>query len=570
MSERAQSEAIYEVAYDMDLKVPMRDGVLLSADVYRPAKLDKAPAILFRTPYDNGRSQTVEQAVWYARRGYAYVSVDCRGRYDSDGKWYAWHDEANDGYDTQEWVGTQAWCDGQIGTVGGSYGGLTQWLPAPQRSQYLKAMVPRVTPSDFWHQDNYVGGAFHLCLNMWWAFRTSGRVFQNLEPFDLNEVYRTTPLIEADRATGRTVDFYRDWLEHEAYDDYWRAISNHHQYPNIDVPILNMCGWYDAYAGAAFINFDGMQKRGRTETTRQSQKILIGPWTHALGNSVVGQVDFGPNADIDLQAEELRWFDYWLKGMDTGIMAEPPVKVFTGGVNRWTYATEWPLPETRFTPFFLHSGGHANTLLGDGHLSPDEPGSESPDRFDYDPAHPVPTIGGNHSNSPEYLPAGPFDQRMIEMRADMLVYTSAPVTSDVQVTGPVQARLFVASSAPDTDFTARLVDVLPNGFAMNLCEGIIRCKYRNSWEQPELMTPNDAYEVTVDLGVTSHVFRAGHRIRLDVSSSSFPRFDRNLNTGEPIARATRMQVAHQSVLHKTEYPSRVILPMVPANASTIP
>jgi uncharacterized protein len=563
LTRRSASEALHDVEYDMDLKVPMRDGVFLSADVYRPAGLRNAPAILFRTPYDNGRSQTVQQAVWYARRGYAYVSVDCRGRYDSDGEWYAWHDEANDGYDTQEWLGAQAWCDGQIGTVGGSYGGLTQWLPAPKRSTHLKAMVPRVTPSDFWHQDNYVGGAFHLCLNMWWAFRTSGHVFQNLEPFDLNEVYRTLPLIEADRATGRTVDFYRDWLEHEAYDDYWQAISNHHQYPNIDVPVFNMCGWYDAYAGAAFLNFDGMQKRGRTESTRRRQKILIGPWTHALGSSTVGQLDFGPHADIDLQAEELRWFDYWLKGMDTGIMDEPPVKVFTMGVNRWTFGTEWPLPETAFTPFFLHSGGRANTLIGDGRLSRDEPGTESPDQFVYDPAHPVPTIGGNHSNSPEYLPAGPFDQRAIEMRADMLVYTTAPLTEDVEVTGPVQGRLFIGSSAPDTDFTARLIDVYPNGYAMNLCEGIIRCKYRDSWEQPTLMAPDSVYEVTIDLGVISNVFRAGHRIRLDVSSSSFPRFGRNLNTGEPIARATRMQVAHQTVLHSREYPSRIILPVVP-------
>ena len=563
LTHRSASEAIHDVTYDMDLKVPMRDGVLLSADVYRPSGVARAPAILFRTPYDNGRSQTVQQAVWYARRGYAYVSVDCRGRYDSDGKWYAWHDEANDGYDTQEWVGAQPWCDGQIGTVGGSYGGLTQWLPAPQRSTYLKAMVPRVTPSDFWHQDNYVGGAFHLCLNMWWAFRTSGRVFQNLEPFDLHQVYRTLPLIEADRATGRTVDFYRDWLEHEAYDDYWRAISNHHQYPNIDVPIFNMCGWYDAYAGAAFLNFDGMQKSGRTEATRRGQRILIGPWTHALGSSTVGQLDFGSQADTDLQAEELRWFDYWLKGMDTGILNEPAVKVFTMGANQWRLANEWPLPETTFTPFFLHSGGRANTLIGDGLLSREEPGSEPPDQFAYDPEHPVPTIGGNHSNSPEYLPAGPFDQRGLEMRADMLVYTSSPLTEELTITGPVQCRLYVASTAPDTDFVARLIDVYPNGYSMNLCEGIIRCKYRDSWEQPQLMSRGTVYEVTVDLGVTSNLFRAGHRIRLDVTSSSFPRFDRNLNTGEPIARATRMQVAHQTVLHSREHPSHITLPLVP-------
>jgi len=274
-------------------------------------------------------------------------------------------------------------------------------------------------------------------------------------------------------------------------------------------------------------------------------------------------LDFGPHADTDLQAEELRWFDYWLKGIDTGILDEPAVKVFTMGANQWSLANEWPLPDTTFTPFFLHSGGRANTLIGDGRLSREEPGSEPPDQFAYDPEHPVPTIGGNHSNSPEYLPAGPFDQRALEMRADMLVYTSSPLTEDLTVSGPVQCRLYVASTAPDTDFVARLIDVYPNGYAMNLCEGITRCKYRDSWEQPQLMSRGTVYGVTVDLGVTSNLFRAGHRIRLDVTSSSFPRFDRNLNTGEPIARATRMQVAHQTVLHSREHPSRITLPLVP-------
>jgi uncharacterized protein len=560
---KSRSEPRHEIDFDIDRRMPMRDGVHLSADIYRPHGLAKAPAILLRTPYDNGGAQTVRLACWYARHGYAFVAVDCRGRYDSDGEWYAWHNEADDGYDTQEWVGTQPWCNGRLGTVGGSYCGLTQWLAAPRRSSYLKTMIPAVTPSDFWHQDNYVGGAFQLCLNMYWAFRTSGRVMQNLEPFDLQALYRTLPLIEADRFTGRTVDFYRDWLEHEAYDDYWRAISNHHQYRNIDVPIYNLCGWYDAYAGAAFSNFTGMRQRGRTERARRSQKILIGPWTHALGSGKVGQLDFGPGAELDLRAEELRWFDYWLKELDTGIMDEPAVRVFTTGVNRWTYGDEWPLPETDFAPFFLHSRGRANTLLGDGSLSRDEPGDEPPDQFDYDPEHPVPTVGGNHSCSPEYLPAGPFDQRDIEMRADVLVYTSAPLARDLEVTGPIQARLSIASSAPDTDFTARLVDVFPNGFAMNLCEGIIRAKYRDSWEYPELMSPGDVYQVTVDLGVTSNTFLAGHRIRLDVSSSSFPRFDRNLNTGEPIARAIKMQIAHQAVFHSAEFVSCILLPVIP-------
>ena len=241
MSERG-SQPVHSITFDMDVKVPMRDGVLLSADVYRPSGVSRGPVILFRTPYDNGHPRYVEQALWYARRGYIFVSVDCRGRHDSDGKWYAWHAEADDGFDTQEWVGSQPWCDGQIGTTGGSYGGLTQWLPAPLRSSYLKAMVSWVTPSDFWFQDNYVGGAFQLCLNMWWAVQNSGRVMQNLDIYDLQAMYRTLPLVEADRFTGRTIDFYRDWLRHEAYDDYWRAISNHGRYQQIDVPIYNIGG----------------------------------------------------------------------------------------------------------------------------------------------------------------------------------------------------------------------------------------------------------------------------------------------------------------------------------------
>ncbi len=563
MTERV-SQPVHGVMFDMDLKVPMRDGVLLSADVYRPSGVWRGPAILLRTPYDNGHPRYVEQALWYARRGYVFVSVDCRGRHDSDGKWYAWHAEANDGFDTQEWIGSQPWCDGQIGTTGGSYGGLTQWLPAPQRSRYLKAMVPWVTPSDFWFQDNYVGGAFQLCLNMWWAVQNSGRVMQNLQMYDLQAMYRTLPLIEADRFTGRTIDFYRDWLEHEAYDDYWRAISNHERYQDIDVPIYNIGGLYDAYAGAATINFQNMRARGRSEQTRTHQKLLIGPWTHApLGGSQAGEVDFGAEAIVERAAEELRWFDFFLKGLDTGVGDEAPVRIFVTGANNWITDGQWPLVGTQFTQMFLHSEGRANTLLGDGALGWEPPRAEPPDRFRYDPAHPVPTVGGNHSSPSEFLPAGAFDQRNLEMRADVLVYTSDSLERALRVVGPVEARFYVASSAPDTDFTARLVDVGLDGRAMNLCEGILRLRYRDSWERPTLMTPGDAYAITVDMGIASHTFLAGHRVRLDVSSSSFPRFDRNLNTGEPIAHATRMQIADQTVLHSEEYPSRLVLPVLP-------
>jgi uncharacterized protein len=376
-------------------------------------------------------------------------------------------------------------------------------------------------------------------------------------------MYRTLPLIEADRFTGRTIDFYRDWLEHEAYDDYWRAISNHGRYAEIDVPIYNIGGLYDAYAGAACINFRGMREEGRSQRTRSSQKLLIGPWTHApLGGNVAGEVDFGAVAVVERIGQELRWFDYFLKGLDTGVLDEPPVRIFVTGANRWITAADWPLNGTQPTPFYLHSGGHANTLLGDGALSIEEPTSEATDQFRYDPAHPAPTVGGNHSSSPEFLAAGAFDQRELEMRADVLVYTSSALVESVRVIGPVTARLHILSSAPDTDFTARLVDARPDGYAMNLCEGILRLRYRDSWEHPSLMARGEVYAVTIDMGITSHVFLSGHHIRLDVSSSSFPRFDRNLNTGEPIARATRMEIAHQTVLHSAEHASHILLPVV--------
>jgi putative CocE/NonD family hydrolase len=559
MPERA-SQPVHAVTFDMDLKVPMRDGVLLSADLYRPSGVARGPVVLFRTPYDNGNPRYVEQALWYARRGYTFVSVDCRGRYDSDGKWYAWHNEADDGFDTQEWAGSQPWCDGNIGTTGGSYGGLTQWLPAPRRSRYLKAMVPWVTPSDFWFQDNYVGGAFQLCLNMWWAVQNSGRVAQNLSIYDLPSMYRTLPLIQADRFTGRVIDFYRDWLLHEAYDDYWRAISNHERYRDIDVPIYNIGGLYDAYAGAAAINFRNMRTQGRTEQTRARQKLLIGPWTHSpLGGSRAGEMDFGASAVVERAAEELRWFDCFLKGLDTGVVDEPPVRIFVTGSNEWIMGGEWPLGGTRSTPLFLHSAGRASTLLGDGRLDWEPPRAEPPDRFRYDPAHPAPTVGGNHSSPPEFLPAGVFDQRGVEMRADVLVYTSEVLSRPLRVVGPVEVRLWVASSAPDTDVTARLVDVGPDGYAMNLCEGILRLRYRDSWERPTLMAPGDVYPIVVDLGITSHTFLPGRRLRLDISSSSFPRFDRNLNTGEPIAHATRMQIADQTLFHSEDCPSHLQL-----------
>ncbi len=561
---RQGSRPIYQVKFRFDVMASMRDGVKLSCDIYLPDEPGPFPTILFRTPYDNSTQRCVDWGLFYARRGYAFVAQDCRGRYDSEGIFYAWHDEAKDGYDAEEWIGRQPWCNGKIGTVGGSYGGLTQWLPAPLRSQYLKAMVPSVTPSDFWREDNYFGGAFALGLNLHWSLRTSSRSMQNAEVYDWSQAYRALPLIEADRQAGRNVEFYQDWIKHPNYDEYWREISNHDKYSEIDVPVLNLAGWFDAYHGAAFINFNGMVNSGHTPETRGSQKLLIGPWPHNLSrNTKTGQMDFGSDSLVDLQALELRWFDYWLKGIDNGIMDEPPIRLFVMGDNVWRDEHEWPLARTQFTKYYLHSRGGAGRLRSDGTLSQEMPqGEEAVDRYLYDPENPVPTVGGNHSMTPEVISVGPWDQRAIAGREDILVYTSPVLEEPIEVTGPVIAKLYAESSAPDTDFTARLIDVYPDGRAMNLCEGVIRTRFRESIEHPVLMTPGNVYEFSIDMEVTSNVFKAGHRIRLDISSSNFPRLDRNLNTGHALGIDAEMQVAEQGIHHSQQYPSHLILPII--------
>ena len=562
----------YAVNRLFHVPVPMRDGVKLSADIYLPDAPGPFPTVLHRTPYDNslsrvmtrGRDQVDRGFGFYPSRGYAFVAQDCRGRFDSEGVFYAWHDDITDGYDTQEWVGAQPWCDGNIGTVGSSYGALTQWLSAPLRSRYLRAMVPRVSQSDFWRETNYFGGAFSLALNLTWAFRNSGRTTQNMDHHDWDEVFRWLPLVDSARKAGRGVKFYQDWIEHPTYDDYWRQVSNLDKFHEIDVPVFNMGGYFDSYGNASFLNFCGMVDDGRTPQTRRSQKLLIGPWGHTLAASTrLGQLDFGPDSMVDLLEMELRWFDYWLKGIDNGVMDEPPIKLFVMGDNVWRLEHEWPLARTRFTEYYLHGDGGAGRLVSDGSLSEEPPGDEPADVYQYDPANPVPTLGGNHEVNPKIMPVGPWDQRPIEARQDVLVYTTAPLAADVEVTGPVEAKLFASSSAPDTDFTAHLVDVYPDGKAMIMCEGVLRARYRDSIERPALMEPDTVYEFRVEMGVTSNVFKRGHAIRLDISSSNFPRIDRNPNTGHPFGQDAELQVAEQAVHHTTRYPSRLVLPLIP-------
>lgn len=575
MSGMAASQPVHEVRFVYDLKVPMSDGITLSADLYRPRGGDTFPTLLLRTPYESTRDVFIEWAVWWAKRGYAVVVEDNRGKFESEGTFYAYRDDGRDGHDTLAWIARQPWYDGKIGTSGRSYGGIFQWQLAPYRSPYLTAMAPQVVMGDFFRDCHYIGGALQWALTIMAAvvFSTQLTLTQKgcAHFFGNERFYRHLPLIDADvEAIGREIPYFRDWLRHPTYDDYWRALNIEERLGEIDVPVYQQGGWFDPYVGPMFRLWNGMRERGHSERARKNQKIYVGPWTHNMTDSTrLGDIDFGPGGQFDLKAEDLRWFDHWLKGIDNGITTEPPVRIFVMGENQWRFEHEWPLARAVQTPYYLHSGGHANSLYGDGTLTPERPGGEPPDRYEYDPERPVATLGGNNSTwemmkyaADQILP-GPVDQRPLEKRDDVLVYTSLVLERDLEVTGPLEVVLYAASSARDTDFTAKLSDVQPEGQVLNLAEGILRARYRKSFERTELLRPGEPECYRIELAPTSNVFRRGHRIRLDISSSNFPRFDRNLNTGEDAATGTRAVIARQTILHASEYPSHVVLPIIP-------
>ena len=552
----------YRVDRKVDAKIPMRDGIELSADLFLPRGAGPAPAVLMRTPYSNSMEQMIAKAKRLAESGYACVVGDCRGRWDSGGDYYPFLNEAEDGFDTQEWIGAQAWCDGSIGTAGASYVGTTQWRPAPLASGYLKCMAPRVICTDYYSGLVYPGGALQLNVVMSWGMRTHARTGQDIDFHNWTEAFRSLPLRDIDAAAGRQLPFWKDWIDHPSYDDYWAAMDDEPRFGQIQAPAFNMGGWYDLYANQTFTNFNGLRQHGGSEAARQS-KLIIGPWPHALATSTrTGDIDFGESSLADLEAEEVRWFDYWLRGIDNGMIDEPALRLFVMGVNQWRSEHEWPLARTDWQTWHLHSGGSANSVIGDGELSPAAPGDETADEFVYDPRYPVQTLGGGNCCSPHIVPWGPQDQRSIEMRGDVLVYTSQVLEEDVEVTGPIEVVLYAATDGPDTDFTAKLVDVFPTGYSMNLCDGIQRARYRDSRTTPTLLEAGKVYEYRIEVGVTANVFRAGHQIRLEISSSNFPRFDRNPNTGNVYGVDAELRAARQTVHHSKAFPSHLRLPVV--------
>lgn len=586
-----------------DVMVPMRDGVRLATDVYIPAsegmpKPGKFPAILERTPYNKNLSDG--RAAYYAARGYVYVGQDTRGRYGSEGVWHMMTDDVNDGYDTARWLIKQAWSNGHFGMVGTSYVGGTQHALAESGAPGLTALLPVDAVSNAGYFGMRNGGAFELRFMNWIftlgapegsreardpvtraALQEAGK---NVRDYLLALPLRkgTTPL--------RLAPEYEDWLVfamgHGENDSAWKqpgfnVVDQVSRYE--DTPVYLIGGWYDSWALQTTMTYMALAR-----SKRGPIKMILGPWIH--GSHMMhasGQADYGPAAALDSDAFHMRWFDHWLQGANNGVERETPVKIFvmgggseektSGGFHlhggAWRDEQEWPLTRTRWTSYYLH---------GDGSLSTAKPAeAASSTAYDFDPHNPVPTIGGNVSSGAGVLLQGAWDQRCsdavwnchdslpLSARRDVLVFMTPPLTEDVEVTGAIDVKLWASSSAPDTDFTAKLIDVHPSsrdfpaGLDMNLEDGILRARFRDSIEKAELMKPGTIYPFTVHLYPTSNVFKQGHRIRVDISSSNFPRFDVNPNTGEPLNANRRVAIATNTIYHDRAHPSGIVLPVIP-------
>lgn len=579
----------FSVSIDRDVAVPLPDGTTLYADLFRPAGGGAHPVLLQRTPYS--KESSAPFAIRAAGAGYAVLVVDVRGRWKSEGDFHAFINERKDGYDTCAWIVDQPWSNGRIGMWGGSYVGLTQWQAALGQAPGLQAIVPTVTAADYHEGWCYQGGAFELDFLLSWTLTFLGsetmerRVKADpsyaakkeewLDRIDgMDDQFARLPL-SGDDLLRDIAPYYDEWLAHPAHGSFWDNLRIDTHYSELDVASLHVGAWYDIFLGGTLTNYTGMRAGAKTERARQSQHLLIGPWEHMTSLTTMPVGDYDPgirstHGSIDIDGIHLRWYDRHLRDIDNGLDQEDPVTIFVMGTNRWRKEREWPLARTRYVDYFLHSGGRANTLNGDGVLSESEPDADSdrPDAYVYNPLDPVPTLGGALCCNTMWAHAGSYDQRPVEIRPDVLCYTSEELTEPLEVTGPVKVFLYAASTAVDTDFTAKLVDVCPCGCVRNLTDGIQRARYRRSGNTEQLLTPGQVEEYEIDLWATSNVFKAGHRIRVEISSSNFPRFDRNPNFGGTIATATAadFRPAMQTIHHDREYPSRIVLPILDSPA----
>jgi putative CocE/NonD family hydrolase len=569
------------VLVEHDIRVPMRDGVTLAADLYRPDVGTSVPALLTRTPYGPVMAQSAYEPERLARAGFAVLVQHCRGRFGSEGDWTYVHCEVEDGYDTVEWAAAQPWCDGRVGMFGQSYAGNTQWLAAQSRPPHLVALAPEACAADYWEGTFGTGGAFRLALRVGWTAVVIGQmarqwgivdpeldhvreVTENLMAAQrlgdatlarktardtLDRIFRTRPLRDNPLWHARA-SWLDEAFEHESrHDSTWLRFNPTTHYSAIGLPALHIGSWYDIHLGATLRHYTGMRDQAPGAPT---QRLIIGPWDHWHPREhVVGDLDFGPAAAVDITKVRLDWFRRWL--LDQRQPDQPPVRIFVMGENVWRDEPDWPLARTQYTSWYLHSNGT---------LAPTPPSTtDGFDQYTHDPRHPVPTTGGPLLGSGGEQP-GPLDQREVASRADVLTYTSEPLDREVELTGPVTVDLWASTTAPDTDFVAVLVDVHPDGRMLNLCEGAVRA--RHVLPNPPLVT-GAVYHFGIDLAATSVLLAPGNRIALHISSSSFPAIEPNPGTGNPLGTDTDadLRPAQQAIHHDRAHPSRVVLPVTP-------
>jgi hypothetical protein len=563
-----ENDRIPGATYLLDATMATSDGTKLVMDIILPPSKGPYPVILWRTPY-NKDGVTYGEARQFVEAGYAAVGQDTRGRFKSEGAWDAFRYERRDGFETHEWIGRQEWCNGSIGLAGGSYLGFTQCISAPEGSKYLKAMVPEVPWGDTYHDCIYRNGAMRWQTASFWGGTQQLVKVNRPQPwpdYDKEGLFFHLPLSCWDDCIGERVQYLRDWVAHPTHDEYWKDHEVGDRIENLPCPALYIGGWFDIFTDGVLNYWNDARTRAKSEKARKNQYLVMGPWTHGgpAKDGKVGDLNFGPQSSFERSHARMDFFDEMLMGSDTGFSNRAPLRIFVMGKNLWRDEQEWPLARTGYRDLFLGGSGPANGTSSKGGLSWAK--CELPqaaDTFVYDPADPVPTNGG----SLLWHTAGPRNQAEVEARQDVLVYSTDVLDETLEVTGPVHLKLFAATTVPDTDFTAKLVDVYPGvgGTEMpyGITEGIQRASFRESETHPSPVEPGKVIEYDIDLGNTSNAFLPGHRVRMEVSSSNFPRFDRNPNTGHPHGADDVLAKATQTIHRSALYPSRLVLPVIP-------
>jgi putative CocE/NonD family hydrolase len=584
-------QARFEVELRESTWIPMRDGVRLSTDLYWPRDAgERLPVILIRTPYDKKTSRRADSAArTFAGQGYVVAVQDVRGKHESEGEYAISKADVADGSDATTWLATQPWSNGKVGTYGCSYLGDTQVMQARARNPHHAAMLPQAAGSSIHYRyfGTMDGGVVELSGGLGWfrdygskvrlrypeempqALRGLFQVAPVLPPIaDYRPIWSSLPLVDMMRRAGGPPTDWEDFVSHPPGDPWWDQFGYIKPDDRFDVPSLQVNSWYDFGVAETLQQFNQFRANATSPRSRDNQFIIVSPTEHCRSEAAsertrVGQRELG-DARLPYWDLYVRWFDHWLKGVDNGVTAMPKARLYVMGRNVWRDEQEWPLARTRFVKYHLHSGGRANSLFGDGTLSPNAPATEPSDSFTYDPAAPVPSVGGpGCCSGTSEAPAGALDQSAVEQRQDVLVYSTPPLEGGLEVTGPLEVVLYVSSSARDTDFTAKLVDVYPDGTAYNLQESILRARYREGYGREVWMNRDGTYRLRIDLKATSNYFGPGHRVRLEISSSSFPRYDRNLNTGGRNYDETRWLPARNTVHHDANRPSHLVLPIIP-------